>query len=52
VLENDCLADAMLDVSHPAAFDRGECPLPVGLYRDRHQLKELGLPLLSPYTAT
>jgi hypothetical protein len=36
VLENDCIAAAILDVSHPAAFDGGECFLPVGLYRDRH----------------
>ena len=28
VLENDCIAAAMLDVGHPAAFDGGECPLP------------------------
>src|ERR1700730_10295445 len=36
MLENDCIAAAVLDVGHPAASDGGECLLPVGLYRDCH----------------
>src|SRR5262244_809066 len=37
VLENDCITAAVLDVGHPAAFDGGECLLPVGLFGDRHR---------------
>ena len=38
VLENNCIAAAVLDIGHPLAFDGGECLLSIGLCRDRHRL--------------